>query len=62
MFAIPHSDNTEEDMIDECPVVYLQDAIDDIQIMLRALYDRRYGAVCPVPVTLTKPIKLRFLL
>ena len=62
MFAIPHSDNIEEDMINECPVVYLQDAIDDVQIMLRAFYDRKYGIARPVQAILTKPVELRFLL
>lgn len=41
MFAVPHSDDVEEKIIDGCPVIHLQDSSADVEIMLKALYDRR---------------------
>ena len=41
MFAIPHSHDVEKEIIDGCPVVHLQDSSADVEIMLKALYDRR---------------------
>lgn len=41
MFTSPHSCDTEEEIIDGCPVIHLQDAVADVGIMLKAFYDRR---------------------
>lgn len=35
------SNEAEKEFIEKCPVVHLGDAATDVQIMLKALYDRR---------------------
>lgn len=35
------SNGAEKDYIELCPIVHLHDAANDVQIMLKALYDRR---------------------
>ncbi|KAG6380347.1 hypothetical protein JVT61DRAFT_8458 [Boletus reticuloceps] len=42
MFAVSHPCDDEEEMMDGCPVVRLQDAVADVEIILKALYDRSY--------------------
>ncbi|KAF8120026.1 hypothetical protein EV363DRAFT_185555 [Boletus edulis] len=42
MFDCPHSSDVEKDFIELCPVVHLYDAARDVQIMLKAMYDRSY--------------------
>lgn len=41
MFTAAHSGGAEEEVFDGCPVIHLPDAVADIEIMLKALYDRR---------------------
>ncbi|KAF8120024.1 hypothetical protein EV363DRAFT_1238886 [Boletus edulis] len=54
MFAVSHPCDNEEEMMDGCPVVRLQDAVADVEIMLKALYDRSYiflpGTHMPISV------------
>lgn len=40
MFACSHLNEAEE-FIEQCPVIHLHDAASDVQILLKALYDRR---------------------
>ncbi|KAG8216250.1 hypothetical protein J3R82DRAFT_8292 [Butyriboletus roseoflavus] len=48
MFAVPHSDAVKEDVFDGCPIVYLQDASEDVQMMLKVFYGRGYSKrACP---------------
>ncbi|KAH0831370.1 hypothetical protein J3R83DRAFT_14033 [Lanmaoa asiatica] len=41
MFDFVHSDSAEKEFIELYPVIHLHDAAADVQIMLKALYDRR---------------------
>jgi len=42
MFACPHSNEAETEFIEGCPVIHLHDSAAEIQIVLKALYDRSY--------------------
>ncbi|KAF8558580.1 hypothetical protein OG21DRAFT_1455124 [Imleria badia] len=46
MFDCPHPNEVEKELVDLCPVVHLHDAATDVQIMLKALYDRSYPLPC----------------
>ena len=37
----PSASGGESELIEQCPVVHLHDATSDVQIVLKALYDRR---------------------
>jgi len=41
MFDCPHPIEVEKDFVEFCPVIHLHDAATDVQIMLKAMYDRR---------------------
>lgn len=37
----PNEGERSEELIEQCPIVHLHDVANDVQIMLRAMYDRR---------------------
>lgn len=41
MFDCPHSSEADTELIDLCPVIRLHDAAIDVQMVLKAMYDRR---------------------
>lgn len=41
MFDCPEPSEGEKELIEECPVVHLHDAAADLQMVLKAIYDRR---------------------
>lgn len=40
MFDCPHPNEAENEFVEFCPVIRLHDAATDVQIMLKAMYDR----------------------
>ena len=41
MFDCPEPNEGENELIEQCPVVHLHDTTTDVQMILKAMYDRR---------------------